>query len=145
MNPTIRHFAADTRLLPDILAMVRQAGVQAGLSDDLIGKSELVVEELFTNTATHGVSAANRGRQGEPVAVVAWLGVTIHEHVLELCYEDNGPAFDSTLVNEQQVTERVARAEIGGLGRSLINSLPASAIYSRQNGRNRLVLRFEQD
>jgi len=119
----------------DAVAHVRAACNRAALEQTQRLKVELVVEELFTNTATHGQDAAGK-------AVTVWLHALGADPGLDLCYEDDGPAFDPTDIAPDTAETQVRRWHIGGLGRALVLFLPTRIRYERREGRNQLFMHF---
>ncbi len=95
----------------------------------------LVVEELFTNTVTHG----HCGDCDAPVRVA--LGATARH--IELAYDDTAPPFDPIAHLESTATELDAEADdrpVGGVGIALVLRMAERARYMREDGRNRLQL-----
>lgn len=165
-----RCFAAAPAAVGDALECLRAAGAAAGLSPDAMKRVELVIEELFTNTATHGTalarslaSQAAAGRCGGPddtkvsasstapgamVSLSIWLEADVlpDGQGLLVRYEDDGPAFDPLAVPDGTAEAALADAQAGmaegGLGRVLIRELPAAVRYARKDARNALELVF---
>ncbi len=137
-------FPADMVAIDRAIQCVRDAGIAASLPDDQIRKLELVIEELFTNTATHAVRRKGEatGASIPDTKLYVWIAANPTDMGLDVQYEDDGPAFDPTAIEADAAGEAVANARVGGIGRVLICSLPASVSYSRENGRNRVALRF---
>ena len=90
---------------------------------------------MFTNTATHGHDAAGK-------VVSVWLRAHPAGSGLELCYEDDGPAFDPTDIAPDAAEAQVSRWHIGGLGRALVLFLPNRIRYEHNDGHNRLHMHF---
>lgn len=100
-----------------------QAG-SLGLSTDAVSRLQLIVEELFINTISHG----HRGDSDDRVLIrlmPATDGVTLH-------YEDGAPPFDPTCTLAPAIDPEVP----GGLGLSLIQGMSKSQRYRHLNGRN---------
>lgn len=142
-----RCFAADLAALDEALDFLREAGAAAALSAEALKRAELVIEELFTNTATHGTRLARASAPDDTkLSLSVWLGVEVLPDGLQLRYEDDAPAFDPTAVADGAAEAALADAQAGlsegGLGRVLIRELPSSVQYSRAAGRNCLLLTF---
>ena len=91
----------------------------------------LVLEELFTNTVTHGYPAGGEG----PV----WVTLVSHGGAIEVTYEDAAPAFDP--LTEAPAPPIGAEGQApGGLGLALVRGLSTSARYARIGDRNRVIL-----
>jgi anti-sigma regulatory factor (Ser/Thr protein kinase) len=95
----------------------------------------LMVEELFTNTVTHG----HGGDSDAPVQIELDADA-LH---LDLIYTDMAPPFDpldqvsrSTVHPEADVSER----PVGQLGIALVVGMAMRVSYLREEGRNRLQL-----
>jgi len=121
--------------MAEIRAFIENACTTAGVGREDCLKLVLIVEELFTNTVTHGY----RGESGSPV----WVGFHSSESGLTLRYEDAAPPhnpfgefrpMDTAFLVEQQ--------PVGGLGLKLIRNLATDAVYSREGERNCIRLTF---
>ena len=99
----------------------------------------LIIEELFTNTVTHG-------HGGDSDAVISLgLSLTGQEATLILVYEDQAPPFDPV----QHLSQTPAALEtpvdqrpVGGLGVHLVAQLAHSMAYSRSGNVNRLIVQL---
>jgi serine/threonine-protein kinase RsbW len=99
----------------------------------------LVVEELFTNTVTHGF------RGGSDASVRVALRVDASE--LELSYEDAAAAFDPlTQIRRAEIELEGAAPErpIGRLGIALVVSMAARIGYAREGDWNRLRVALQR-
>lgn len=145
--PTLsHHFPADMDAIDRAIHCVRDAGIAAALADGQVKKLELVIEELFTNSATHAVRKAREaaGASGEDIKLSVWIEIIPLRSGLEVLYDDDGPAFDPLAVDPATAATAASGGHAGGLGRVLIHSLPTAAHYRREGGRNRLVFRFNR-
>lgn len=142
MHEATARFPANFDNLSRVLGFVTDAAMRAGLTPDQCRRVELVIEELFTNTVNYGYSTEAQSCSESEAEV--WLAASETAQGLEVIYEDAASPFDPTGVDSGLAEMRVARGEIGGLGRVLVNTLPASVKYIRESGRNRLVLQFER-
>lgn len=110
--------------LPRLMQALAEGTRQLGIAEDVTLRLQLIVEELFTNTVTHG-----HGGKGEtPVncrIMQAPSGILLR-------YADAAPAYDLNEAPEQTASEAV----IGGLGIALIRGLSQDVHYVRQNGLN---------
>ena len=140
------HFPADMEAIDRAIHCVRDAGIAAALSGDQVKKLELVIEELFTNSATHAVRKAREtaGALGEDTKLSVWIAPISSPAGLEVHYDDDGPAFDPLAIDADTAATAVSSGQVGGLGRVLIRSLPTAVNYHRADGRNRVVFRFER-
>ena len=91
----------------------------------------LVLEELFTNTVTHGYPTGGEG----PV----WVSLDLAGDAIEITYEDAAPAFDP-IGGAPAVPRPDEEQTPGGVGLALVRGLSASARYARDGDRNRVIL-----
>ncbi|HEY2558788.1 MAG TPA: ATP-binding protein [Caldimonas sp.] len=99
----------------------------------------LVVEELFTNTVTHGFG----GGSDAPVR----LGLRADASELELSYEDSAPPFDPlTQLPRAAIELENAAPErpIGQLGIALVVSMASRIGYDRSGDWNRLRVALQR-
>jgi anti-sigma regulatory factor (Ser/Thr protein kinase) len=125
-----RRFSACFASLPELLAVAGAACVAAGMNSQACHRVELVLEEAFSNSIRHGYS----GESDKP----AWLAATMLPDGLRLVYQDEAPPF-----NPLQDASLPQGDQVGGVGRVLIKTLPRSATYAREDGRNILTLEFD--
>ncbi|MCC6534279.1 MAG: ATP-binding protein [Burkholderiales bacterium] len=128
-----RRFCARMSALPELLACVRASCAAAAVEPAVLRRIELVLEELFTNTVTHGYG----GDCDAPV----WLCVTPAAEALSITYADAGTPFDP-LEHRTDLDLGNARRPQGGLGVLLVRRLADAIGYHRDDGRNVVTLRF---
>ena len=125
-------FDARLEAVPAALAFVAQALRRNGVAQDLVERSELILEELFRNTVLHGY----RGDGLRPV----WVGVEDKRFWLE----DEAPPFDPLTAfcahAERDLKAPAEQLEVGGVGLLLIRRLAAKIEYSYTGERNRTVV-----
>jgi serine/threonine-protein kinase RsbW len=95
----------------------------------------LIVEELFTNTVTHGY----RGDSDAPVRIA----LRANASEVELWYEDAAPPFDPLEHARRSgidVASDASDRPVGRLGIALVTSMAARVRYARDDGWNRLVV-----
>lgn len=139
LGPRSRRFPARLAHLAEALAFIALACREAGLSMQDARRAELAVEELFTNTCTHGVRLART--VSREACLTIQLDVATLPAAAEICFADDGPPFDSTRP-PPVAPGREERA--GGHGLAIIGAMASSLRYERRRGRNRLRLRFCQ-
>jgi anti-sigma regulatory factor (Ser/Thr protein kinase) len=128
-----RQFPADMKALPDVLEFAAAAAGAAGFDGVAQLFVELIIEELFTNTVTHGYGGDSR----QPV----WVSVAGVCAKLTLTYEDAAPPCNPlTLPAPGLLDAPVEERKVGGLGMPLVKALSDSASYAYGEGRNRLTL-----
>lgn len=114
--------------IPSLLAELAHRAAALGVAAADIGRLQLVIEELFTNTIRHGYG----GDSNQPVRV----SLSRKQGILLLIYSDQAPPFDLTADLPQEAPE------IGGLGIPLIRGMSKSLRYQRRNGLNVTELDF---
>jgi anti-sigma regulatory factor (Ser/Thr protein kinase) len=121
-----QRFPARMDAFAALAAFANGACPDAGFGHDDALRMRLVLEELFTNTVTHG----HGGDSDRPVDVV--LEVTYGR--IRITYEDTAPAFDPRTPPPVPPGER----PVGRLGLVLVRSIARELSYERVEGRNRL-------
>jgi anti-sigma regulatory factor (Ser/Thr protein kinase) len=121
--------------MAEIRAFVESGCATAGVGREDCLKVLLIVEELFTNTVTHGY----RGESESPV----WVGFEASDVGFTLRYEDAAPPHDPFgEFRPMDTAVLVAQQPVGGLGLKLIRNLATDASYSREGERNCIRLAF---
>lgn len=118
----------------EVRALVEAFGAAAGADHSATLRVVLVLEELFTNTVTHGYATGSEG----PV----WITLVHRAGAIEVIYEDAAPAFNPLADAPMPTVKPLAPEEQppGGLGLALVRGLSASIGYARVGGRNRVSL-----
>lgn len=134
-NPPLARFPARMDSMAEIRTFVESACTTAGIGREDCLKLLLIVEELFTNTVTHGY----REESESPV----WIAFEPFESGFTLRYEDAAPPHNPFgEFRPMDTTVLVAQQPVGGLGLKLIRSLAQNAGYSREGERNCIRVRF---
>lgn len=102
-------------VLPQVIDFVRQASLQAGLSDSAVFACELATDEACTNIIEH----AYAGRSNGVIRVACWCDGD--EFFVQL--HDQGTAFDPAAIRVPPLTEDLAGRPLGGLGVHFMRSL----------------------
>lgn len=121
--------------LAEAIAFVEAVCLDRDVADGDCLRLSLIVEELFSNTVTHG-------HGGDSDALVR-LRLRVEPTHLELIYEDGAPPFDPLEAVARTPVDPaadVADRPVGGLGLVLVTSLPERVDYAREGGCNRLRL-----
>jgi serine/threonine-protein kinase RsbW len=136
--------AGEDRIFKARMAALRDATVFVERFCNLhrIGRPDLlrlmlIVEELFTNTVTHGYG----GESDAPI----YISLRPDGDAVGLLYEDAAPQYDplSQLSGAAaDLTASVDSRPIGKLGVHLVHQLTEDARYAHEDGRNRLWLRL---
>ena len=124
----------DARLdaVPAAQAFVAQGLARNGVAQDLVARSELILEELMRNAILHGY----RGDSLQPF----WVGVD------GACFwlEDEAPPFDPLTAfcahSGRDMGVPAAQLEVGGVGLLLIRQLAKQVEYVHTGERNRITV-----
>lgn len=110
--------------LPGLLATLAACARRYQCSEEDSKRLQLIVEELFVNTVTHGY----QGSSDEPVT----LTVSRTADSLYLRYTDHAPAFNPSQIQANPVSN----TEIGGWGLELVRGLSRSLRHKCEAGQN---------
>jgi len=121
--------------MAEIRTFVEHACTTAGMGREDCLKLLLIVEELFTNTVTHGY----REESESPV----WIAFDPCDTGFTLRYEDAAPPHNPFgEYRPMDTAVLIAQQPVGGLGLKLIRSLATDAGYSREGERNCIRVTF---
>jgi len=128
-----RTFPARLSAFEQVKSLIEEFGEAAGLGREDRHKLTLIVEELFTNTVTHG----HRGDSTAPVQI----SLEDTAAGVELTYEDSAPQYDPVAASRRtNIESTINERRVGGLGVFLTISLTNGAVYRFVEGRNRISL-----
>jgi len=128
-----RTFPAKLRAFEQVKSLIDEFGEAARLGREDRHKLTLIVEELFTNTVTHGY----RGDSTAPVQI----SLEDTAAGVELTYEDSAPQYDPVAASRRtNIESTINERRVGGLGVFLTISLTNGAVYRFVEGRNRISL-----
>ncbi len=129
------HFTLSGRRseIPDLSAAVEAFGDANQLPVPKVFIINLELDELITNTVTHGSFG------GTPDPKIE-IHLRVDHDVLILTMEDNGNPFDPTIDTEPDTTSPLEAREVGGLGLHLVKSFSDRVSYEFVGGKNRLTL-----
>ena len=126
--------------LGQAIAFVEAFCAERGIARADVLRLSLVVEELFTNTVTHGHGADSDA----PVRIA--LGADASE--LELAYDDTAPPFDP-LAHAARLTAGLegdpSEREPGKVGVALVAGIASRIDYAREDGWNRLRVVLQRE
>ena len=128
-----RIFPARRDALPQIAAFLGEVCADAGFPREGCLRLTLLVEELFTNTVTHG----HGGDSEAPVR----LACEVTAGHIALDYEDTGPPYDPfASVTPPDLAASVEDRRVGGLGVLLVSAMARQVAYRRIGDTNRISL-----
>jgi serine/threonine-protein kinase RsbW len=130
MTVRARRFPARMDAFPTVAAFTEAACHDAGFGNADALRLRLVLEELFTNTVSHGHGADS----DQPVDIA----LDVAPGVIRVTYEDTGPAFDPRV--SAPAPPPVDQHVVGQLGLVLVRRIARDLTYERVEGRNRLRL-----
>ncbi len=104
-----------------------------GLSNSLIYRANLAIEELFVNIVSHAYAD---GREH-----IIGIGLSLADKKLTITIEDDGKEFDPTIIPGGP-TERISLDDIEDmeLGLRMVRKVVDEITYERRNGQNRVTL-----
>jgi len=123
----------DLSELAPLAAFVERFAAAEGLPADVVFQLNLVLEELVTNSVSHG-------RAGAGGATIR-LRLERTGDVVEADLVDDGVAFDPNTVAPPDLDVPLAERPVGGLGVFLVRHFVDELDYRREGGRNHLRLR----
>ncbi len=133
MKRLSRTFPAQLRAFEQVKALIDEFAEATRLGREDRHKLTLIVEELFTNTVTHG----HRGDSNAPVQI--WLEQTTAG--VQLTYEDSAPQYDPLAASRRtDIESTINERRVGGLGVFLTIGLTNFADYRFVEGHNRISL-----
>jgi serine/threonine-protein kinase RsbW len=128
-----RIFPARRDALPRVDTFLAEVCDAAGLPREGCLRLTLLVEELFTNTVTHGYGADSDA----PV----WLECEATPGRIMLIFEDTAPAHDPfAAVTTPDPAAPVEDRPVGGLGVLLVSAMARQVEYRRVGDKNRISL-----
>jgi anti-sigma regulatory factor (Ser/Thr protein kinase) len=134
-EPAELEYAAKMDRLYAALDAIEQACNTWKIDATLVSRARIVVEELFSNTIKYGYG----GECERPVR----LRLEPYP-VLTIIYEDEAPLFDPThWVSPEEAAVLPDERPEGRAGIAMVMGLCDSAVYSPQDGHNRLTMTFK--
>jgi anti-sigma regulatory factor (Ser/Thr protein kinase) len=120
--------------LPDLLALVGDKAVKAGLPEGLIFKAQVALEEVYVNA----VKYAYNGEKG-PVEI----SLQAEPDSLQINVTDWGKPFNPLRQKEPDLQERFEQGIPGGAGLVLVRAVTSSLAYKRLQDRNILEMTLD--
>ncbi|MFH0953614.1 MAG: ATP-binding protein [Verrucomicrobiota bacterium] len=126
---------AKMKSLEAFRTFVREKAVVSGVSQDLVPKIELVLEEILTNQVFH----AYRGGRGD-AEIHCSVG---KDGAFCIRFADWGPPFDPLKQPAPDVSLPLEERKPGGVGIYLTKHMASNLEYRRENDRNVLTAHFK--
>jgi serine/threonine-protein kinase RsbW len=123
--------------VPRLVTAVESFGASADLSDALLFRVMLALDEVVTNIMRHAFD-------DDDVHEIT-ITITADAGVVTIVVADGGRPFDPHTVPLADVHAPLEHRPIGGLGVHLVRSLAQDMAYRRTDGRNVLTLRLTED
>jgi len=118
--------------LVNLTLALDQFCADANINDLVENQINLVLEELYTNTANYGFVGINNGQ--------VIINLLSFNEQLEIRYQDNGIAFNPLEMAEPDLMLSVDDRPIGGLGVFFVKAMTDNVSYSRVGNWNQLVM-----
>jgi serine/threonine-protein kinase RsbW len=120
--------------VPRLIALLDAFGQEAQLSDDVVFRMTVALDEVVTNIVRHAFDSQG----GHSIL----LGITTDDGFVTAVVEDDGPPFDLRTVPPADIHAPIELRPIGGLGVHLVRKLAHGLEYRRDGARNILTLTF---
>jgi anti-sigma regulatory factor (Ser/Thr protein kinase) len=121
--------------LDAVLAWVNALAADATLPDGLAGELFLVAEEVLANTISYGYDDEDEHR--------IEIEAVLDERRLNLTFRDDARPFDPLSAPEPDLSLPVEDRPIGGLGVHLVKAIADRVRYTRERGKNVLIIEKE--
>jgi len=118
--------------------LVDSFGARHGLPAKLLTSLNLVLEELVVNTVSYGYDdpGADAGRDDQSIEI----RLRRDDDLITLQIEDDGKAFDPTVLDEPDTDAAIEERDAGGLGIHFVRTLMDTVEYRRVGDHNRLTM-----
>lgn len=124
--------------LPRLAAAVDRFGRDIGLDEVTLFRTQLVIEELVTNSLTHGGRTRGPGIRKPTASVSLWP----ERDLLAIEIRDDGAPYDPLQHPAPDLSSPLETRPIGGLGIHLTREFTQSADYRRVGDHNLMSLRL---
>ena len=115
---------------------------EAKFSEQQVWQLQLVLEEFFVNSLTHGYP----GLKDAPDEWPAWITLTCDNAGVHIVYEDAAVEFNPfAKIERPDYSGPVEAWRVGGLGLPMVEAMGRDLAYARAEGRNRLTLTLAAD
>lgn len=124
------------------LSWLRDLGAKQGWPERAVFSLVLSADEALTNIVAHA-GGVEQGDAMRSVPTSVRLVCAVMPQELSLRIEDEGPEFDPTRVDPDQLPESLEEAAVGGHGIRLMHHYLKSIHYVREGRRNVLTLQVD--
>src|SRR4051812_30392472 len=114
--------------VPRLVALLDSFGAGAGLSDDVVFRLTVTLDEVVTNVVRHAFDA--------PGGHEILLGITVDDDLVTAVVEDDGPPFDLRTVPPADVEAPIELRPIGGVAGRPLRALAPRPLKRRPGERN---------
>ena len=126
---------AERRQMDAVISFINAALEGLGYEEKLIRKIDVAADELFTNICDYAYSP---GKGDVTIRCGVQNGMAFVQ------FEDEGRAYNPLERKDPDVTLPVEERPIGGLGIFLVKKLMDEMHYSREDGKNIVIIRKKQ-
>jgi len=126
--------AAESGEFPRLRDFIERTCMCAGCDAGQIARTQLVMEELFTNTVKYGRN------DSAPARIVVSIEAG-DQHTLTVCYEDSAPKHDpfASTAQMENLLASLTHRRVGGLGVVIIQQLGNGVRYEWTGNKNRVI------
>lgn len=126
---------ADQAETARLQASLDRFAAQCSLSEDVLFKLNLVLDELITNTISYGCI--------DIIQPYIHLRVTLDQDYAHICLRDNGHPFDPfSEAPEPDLDTSLEQRRIGGLGVHFVRSMMDTCHYQRDGDCNVITMKL---
>ena len=138
----VRAFPADFQSLRYLNQYVRHQAAEAGVSEKIILKIDMVIEELFVNIINH-----SHGAGGREVELRCYMDADKGADGQFFCFSlrDWGEPFDPLKREDPELNLDIGQRQVGGLGGSLVTRMADYCSYERDGESNIFKACFAAD
>ena len=122
----------DLSELKTLCQNLNKFGLATGLSEAHIMDINICSDELFTNIVLYGFE--------DDIEHIIRFTISLDNNVLSLTIEDDGVAFNPLEKKDAEIPSDLGEIKIGGFGIHIVKRLMDDILYTRERGKNRVVL-----
>jgi serine/threonine-protein kinase RsbW len=111
---------------------VEQFSKKMGINDFVKNQLNLILEELYTNTANYGFQGIKDGQVS--------ISLILLDGQIEITYQDNGIAFNPLEMDDPDLLLNLDERAVGGLGVFFVKAMTDQVSYARDGDLNVLTM-----